>query len=168
MTPEKIFRKKRLRIDYKCNLITLVIQIPLPCPFLMSTKRTVRNEVESIPSISDAEWVVMAEFWRLGKATAREVVTALEGKQEWKPKTVQSLINRLVGKGALTFEQHGREYIYRPAVEESRCVHEASRTFVDRVFSGKLAPLLACFLEKEKVSKSELEEIRKLIEENQA
>jgi BlaI family penicillinase repressor len=131
----------------------------------MSAKRPTSNEDSAIPSISDAEWVVMAEFWRLGQATAREVVSALEGRQQWKPRTVQSLINRLVGKGALTFEQHGREYIYRPAVEESRCVHEASRSFVDRVFSGKLAPLLACFLEREKVSKNELEEIRKLLEE---
>ncbi len=108
----------------------------------------------------------MMECWRLGEATSREIVSALEGRQSWKPRTVQSLINRLVGKGALSFEQRGREYIYRPAVEESRCVHEASRTFVDRVFSGKLAPLLACFLRSEKISKSELEEIRKLIEEN--
>ena len=131
----------------------------------MTAKHPTRKEAPKLPSISDAEWVVMAEFWRMGEATAREVVSALEGRQQWKPRTVQSLINRLVGKGALSFEQHGREYIYRPAVEESRCVHEASRTFVDRVFSGKLAPLLACFLEKEKVSKSELEEIRKLIEE---
>lgn len=136
----------------------------------MSTKRaaTPQKKADTLPSISDAEWVVMAEFWRLGKASAKDVVAALEGRQEWKPRTVQSLINRLVGKGALTFEQHGREYLYRPAVEESRCVHEASRTFVDRVFSGRLAPLLACFLEKEKVSRGELEEIRKLIEENQA
>jgi BlaI family penicillinase repressor len=131
----------------------------------MPAKTTASETDSQLPSISDAEWVVMAEFWRLGQATAREVVTALQGRQQWKPRTVQSLINRLVGKGALTFEQHGREYIYRPAVEESRCVHEASRTFVDRVFSGKLAPLLACFLEREKVSKNELEEIRKLLEE---
>jgi BlaI family penicillinase repressor len=132
----------------------------------MPTKRPAPKEPATLPSISDAEWVVMAEFWRLGEATAREVVSALEGRQAWKPRTVQSLINRLVGKGALTFEQQGREYLYRAAVEESRCVHEASRTFVDRVFSGKLAPLLACFLDREKISKSELEEIRKLIEEN--
>lgn len=132
----------------------------------MATSRPSRKEAPKLPSISDAEWIVMAEFWRLGEATAREVVTALEGRQQWKPRTVQSLVNRLVGKGALGFEQRGREYVYRPLVEESRCVHEASRTFVDRVFSGRLAPLLACFLEKEKVSKSELEEIRKLIEEN--
>ena len=131
----------------------------------MTAKHPTRKEAPKLPSISDAEWVVMAEFWRMGEATAREVVPALEGRQQWKPRTVQSLINRLVGKGALTFEQRGREYIYRPAVEESRCVHEASRTFVDRVFSGKLAPLLACFLDREKISKSELEEIRKLIEE---
>jgi BlaI family transcriptional regulator, penicillinase repressor len=134
----------------------------------MPTKRSHRKDLESLPAISDAEWVVMAEFWRLREATAREVVTALEGRQQWKPRTVQSLINRLVGKRALTFEQRGREYVYRPAVEESRCVHEASRTFVDRVFSGKLAPLLACFLEREKVSKAELEEIRKLLEEKQS
>jgi BlaI family penicillinase repressor len=132
----------------------------------MPAKRPIRKEAPKLPTISDAEWVVMAEFWRLGEATAREVVSALEGRQQWKPRTVQSLINRLVGKGALGFEQRGREYVYRPAVEESRCVHEASRTFVDRVFSGKLAPLLACFLEREKVSKNELEEIRKLLEEN--
>lgn len=132
----------------------------------MASARTTRKEAPKLPSISDAEWVVMAEFWRSGEATAREVVAALEGRQQWKPRTVQSLINRLVGKGALGFEPRGREYVYRPLVEESRCVHEASRTFVDRVFSGRLAPLLACFLEREKVSKTELEEIRKLIEEN--
>ena len=131
----------------------------------MPAKRPIRKEAAPLPSISDAEWVVMAEFWRMREATAREVVSALEGRQQWKPRTVQSLINRLVGKGALSYEQRGREYVYRPAVEESRCVHEASRTFVDRVFSGKLAPLLACFLEREKVSKKELEEIRKLLEE---
>ncbi len=134
----------------------------------MPTKPAAQHDEPALPSISDAEWVVMAEFWRLGRASAKDVVAALAGRQEWKPRTVQSLINRLVGKGALTFEQHGREYIYRPAVEESRCVHEASRTFVDRVFSGRLAPLLASFLKEEKVSRSELEEIRKLIEENQA
>lgn len=134
----------------------------------MSGKRSHHKPVytSKAPSISEAEWIVMAEFWKMGKGTARAIISTLEGKQSWKPRTVQSLINRLVGKGALTFEQSGREYIYRPAVDESRCVHEASRSFVDRVFSGKIAPLLACFLRSEKISKSELEEIRKLIEEN--
>lgn len=117
-----------------------------------------------MPPISDAEWVVMTEFWRVGEATAKEIVGALDGQQHWKPKTVQSLINRLVQKGALGFRQQGREYCYRPLVEESVCVHEASRTFVDRVFGGRLAPLLACFLEREDCTPAELEELRRLLE----
>ncbi len=121
--------------------------------------------VAEVPSISDAEWVVMTELWRMGEGTAKQVVSALEGRQHWKPRTVQSLINRLVQKKALGFTQHGREYIYRPLVDEAHCVHEASKTFVNRVFGGRLAPLLACFLEKEKVSEKELEEIRQLLGE---
>ena len=50
----------------------------------MPAKRPIRKEAPKLPTISDAEWVVMAEFWRLREATAREVVTALEGRQQWK------------------------------------------------------------------------------------
>ena len=120
----------------------------------------------AIPAISDAEWLVMTEFWRLGEATAKDIVQALEGRQAWKPRTVQSLINRLVQKGALGFDHQGREYLYRPLVEEGRCVHEASRTFVDRVFGGKLAPLLACFLDRQECTPAELEEMRRLLEQS--
>ena len=110
----------------------------------------------------------MTEFWRLGEATAKDVVQALEGRQAWKPRTVQSLINRLVQKGALGFRQQGREYVYLPKVAEERCVHEASRTFVDRVFGGKLAPLLACFLDRQECTPAELEEMRRLLELQQS
>ncbi|HSI64067.1 MAG TPA: BlaI/MecI/CopY family transcriptional regulator, partial [Candidatus Saccharimonadia bacterium] len=64
----------------------------------MPAKRTAAKSTPAIPSISDAEWVVMTEFWRLGEATAKQLVAALEGRQHWKPRTVQSLINRLVQK----------------------------------------------------------------------
>lgn len=117
----------------------------------------------SAPSISDAEWVVMTEFWRLGEATAKRVVGELEGRQSWKPKTVQTLINRLVQKGALGFRKEGREHIYRPLFAEAQCVHEASKSFVDRVFGGRLAPLLACFLEREECSKEQIDEMRRLL-----
>lgn len=156
--------KKSLRCDYKCNLIAFVAEIPAR---RMSSPTPSRKAAAPLPSISDAEWVVMREFWRRDEATAKDIVAALAGAQRWKPRTVQTLINRLVAKRALTFEQRGREYVYRAAVAEERCAHAASRSLIDRVFMGRLAPLLATFLKREKISPSELEELRSLLEEDQ-
>jgi BlaI family transcriptional regulator, penicillinase repressor len=120
---------------------------------------------KSLPAISDAEWVVMREFWRLGRGTVADIVQVLEGRMHWKPRTVQSLINRLVRKDALSFTKIGREHLYEPRVAEDECVLEASRSFVDRIFGGRLAPLLACFVENGEVTPQEAEQLRKILEQ---
>lgn len=118
----------------------------------------------NLPTISDAEWVVMREFWQRGNSTAADIVAALEGRMHWKPRTVQSLINRLVGKGALGFTKIGREHLYQPLVAEADCVMEASRKFVDRIFGGRLAPLLACFVESGEVTAQEAAQLRQILD----
>jgi len=108
----------------------------------------------------------MREFWTRGEATASEIVEGLKGRAAWKPRTVQTLINRLVRKGALGFSKLSRGYLYRPLVAEAECVMEASQTFVDRIFGGKLAPLLACFVERGAVSESEMAQLRRILQED--
>jgi BlaI family penicillinase repressor len=127
-------------------------------------KPAVRKSKVPTAAISDAEWVVMQEFWSRGEATSAEIIAAVTERQSWKPPTVQTLITRLVKKGALSFTRNGREYLYRPVVLEQDCVHEASRSFVNRVFGGKLAPLLSCFVEQEKLSREEIDELKRILE----
>ena len=124
-----------------------------------------RNSVSEIPQISDAEWRVMRVVWRLGEATTAQVIAELDGKTSWKPKTIQTLIGRLVQKGALEFEKSGREHRYRPAINEETCSREASRSFLDRVFDGKLAPFVANLVEHQDFSPEELEELKRVLEE---
>lgn len=107
----------------------------------------------------------MREFWARGEATSGEVIEAVIAKQTWKPPTVQTLITRLVKKGALTFTRNGREYRYRPLVREEDCAHEVSRSFVDRVFGGSLAPLLSCFVGRETFSQAEIEELKRILDQ---
>ena len=128
-----------------------------------ATRAKARTE-KDLPAISDAEWVVMREFWQRGRGTVADIVQALEGRMHWKPRTVQSLINRLVRKEALSFTKIGREHLYEPRVAEGECVLEASRSFVDRIFGGRLAPLLACFVENGEVTPQEAEQLRKILE----
>jgi len=127
---------------------------------------TPRKSPPQLPTISDAEWIVMREFWSRGDGTVADIVQSLEGRTHWKPRTVQSLINRLVQKGALGFEKLSREHLYRPLVTESDCVMGVSRSFVDRIFGGKLAPLLACFVDGGAVSKNEMAQLRRILDDS--
>ena len=132
----------------------------------MSSKSSSPSESKSPPSISDAEWIVMREFWARGETNSAEVIAALDKTQHWKPPTIMTLITRLVKKGALGFERQGREYRYRPLVDEAHCAHAVSKSLVDRVFGGRIAPMLACFLDKQKLSKKDIAELRELLDQN--
>jgi len=118
------------------------------------------------PKISDAEWTVMKVLWERGSSTLAEVVKDLEGRLHWKPRTVQSLIRRLTDKGALAVEAIGREFRYSPAVAQDQCQHEESRSFLDRVFNGRLTPFIAGMMERDDVSKDDLAALREML--NQA
>ena len=115
------------------------------------------------PRISDAEWTVMNVFWQRGTCTLAEVVKEFDGRQHWKPRTVQSLIRRLADKGALAVEAVGREFRYTPAVAQDQCQHEESVSFLDRVFNGRLTPFVAGLMEREEVSNDDLAALREVL-----
>jgi BlaI family penicillinase repressor len=118
-----------------------------------------------LPSISDAEWEVMHVVWERGTATAQEVHEALDRGRRWSPRTVKTLLSRLVKKGALQFEVDGKRYLYRPRVSREQCVRAESRSFADRVLGGSASPLIATFLRESKLSAREIEELRALLDE---
>src|SRR5207248_950413 len=103
------------------------------------------------PTISEAEWEVMNVLWATAPLTTNEVVDQLEGRKAWSPKTVKTLLNRLVKKKALAFETEGNHYLYRPAVKREECVRSESRSFVDRVFGGAVGPMLVHFVSQSKL-----------------
>ena len=129
----------------------------------MSFKAKLHRNRNRAPRISDAEWTVMKVVWQLQTATAKQVVEALAGDAVWKPKTIHTLLSRLVQKGALATEKPAREYLFRPLLSEEECRLAASRSFITRVFDGKIAPFLACFLADQKLSRKEIEEIRSIL-----
>ncbi|MDR3587880.1 MAG: BlaI/MecI/CopY family transcriptional regulator [Desulfosporosinus sp.] len=122
--------------------------------------------MKETPNISDAEWEVMKICWaKLVPCTANEIVKALEQSNDWKPNTIKTLIGRLVKKGALDFQEEGRVYIYYPLVTEEECIKAESKTFLTRVFGGALKPMLVTFLQEEKLSPDDIEELKQLLEE---
>ncbi len=123
--------------------------------------------MKKLPKISESEWLVMRVLWSNGPLTANEVVKELAGKTKWKPKTIKTLITRLMNKGAVKFEKEGRKYRYYPAVSEAECVRMERRSFVRRVYGGTTKPMLAAFLEDAKLSAEDISELRKILEQKE-
>jgi|SRR5215211_5633844 len=121
--------------------------------------------MKKLPRISDAEWTVMKVIWSRSPLPASDVIAELEQSEQWHPKTVKTLLSRLVAKGALGFNRDGKAYLYHPLVSETECAGAASDAFLSRVFGGSLKPMLAHFMEKKRLSPEELKELKRLLEE---
>ena len=120
--------------------------------------------MSEIPRISETEWEVMKIVWSQAPCSAAEIIDAL--KQEdpsWHPRTVKAFLNRLVKKEALGFSKEGRAYVYRPLARREECVDAASESFLERVFGGSLEPMLAHFVQRDKLSPDEIRELRRLL-----
>ena len=113
--------------------------------------------------ISGAELEVMNVLWRRPGLGASDVFEALENRKDWNIRTVKTLLARLVEKGALATEQQGRRYLYSPIVAQREYKAHAARQFVDRVFSGRAAPLVAHLAESEGLTDEDIAELEELL-----
>jgi BlaI family penicillinase repressor len=117
--------------------------------------------------ISDAEGQVMEVLWRSKSALgADEIAKALEGRQDWQLATIKTLVNRLLTKGAIRAEKDGRRYLYTAVLQRDAWLKEQSMGLLDRLFDGRLAPLVAHFSSHRKLKKADIEALRALLKEH--
>lgn len=115
--------------------------------------------------ISSAESRVMDVLWERSPLTADDIVAAIADEQNWSAATVRTLLNRLLTKGAIAAEREGRRYLYSPLISRADYVATESQSLLDRLFDGRVAPLVSQFAEQQKLSREDIEQLKRLIEE---
>jgi predicted transcriptional regulator len=120
---------------------------------------------KSSAAISEAESVVMQVFWARGALASDQVVEALVGKEKWQEATVKTLLNRLLKKGALRARKENRRYIYSPVLSRAAWLSAESHGFLNRMFGGRVAPLISYFSQQKKLSRQDLEDLKRLIQD---
>jgi predicted transcriptional regulator len=115
-------------------------------------------------TISEAEAQVMEVLWRKSPQGTDEIARALEGQQDWQLATIKTLLNRLLTKGAIRAEKDGRRYLYTPVLQRDAWLEDQSIGLLDRLFDGRLAPLVAHFSSHRKLKKADIEALRALLE----
>ena len=119
---------------------------------------------KELPRIADSEWLVMQVLWEHGPQTANDIVNMLSSEVSWKPRTVKTLISRLVKKGAVNVAEEGYRYRYTAAVDASTCIRSETKSFIRRVYQGAMTPALAAFLEDADLSEQEIKDLQKLLD----
>lgn len=85
--------------------------------------------MRELPQISEAEFEVMKVVWKYAPINTNEITEKLVQTTNWSPKTIQTLINHLVSKKALTYEKQSRVFVYTPLVKEDEYIRRESNTF---------------------------------------
>jgi BlaI family penicillinase repressor len=121
--------------------------------------------MKRVPRISETEWAVMKVVWSKGSGTANDIIEKLhQTDKTWHPKTMKTLLGRLVTKKALDYQKVGRTYVYRSIVSEEECASAATESFLDRVFGGSLQPMLAYFVRRKKLSAADIAELKRILD----
>ena len=118
------------------------------------------------PALTDAEARVMSVLWRRHTASVADVVVALKKTHAVSYSTVQTILRILEDKGYVSHEKVARAFIYQPRVDERQARRRALRHLVTRLFEGSPSLLVLNVLEDEQIDASELNRLKKLIEDS--
>ena len=117
------------------------------------------------PQISDAEWEIMKVVWHRSPISVNDVAEALVTKN-WHPKTIRTMLTRLEKKGVVARRVKDGIYGYYPLLSKEECVRTASDSFLNRVFDGALAPMVAHFASRRPLTPEERKELERILEED--
>lgn len=117
----------------------------------------------ALPQISEAEYEVMKIVWKYAPISTNEITDRLTETTNWRPKTIQTLIKRLVTKGALTYEKQSRVFVYTPLIDEREYIGQESHSFLERYYDGNITAMLSSYIENDKLSEAEIDTLRSLL-----
>ena len=111
----------------------------------------------------DSERKVMEVLWREGEISAGQVVKILKEETGWNRNTTYTVIKKCVDKGAVKREEPG--FICRPLISRQEVQDFETEELIDKMFDGSKDKFFAAVLDGKKLSKQEVDSLKKLIDD---
>lgn len=116
-----------------------------------------------LPQISEAELEVMKVVWDYAPVSTNEITDRLIKTTKWGSKTIQTLIKRLVIKGALSYEKKSRVFVYTPLVKRNEYIRQETNAFVKRFYNGDITAMISAYIDNDSFTESEIETLLTLL-----
>lgn len=115
--------------------------------------------------ITDAEFCVMKTLWKNEPCTSSEIVDEVSKTQNWNDKTIRTLINRLVSKGAVKAEKTGsKAFTYSSLISEKDYINVENKNFLNKLYGGSVKLMLASFVENNNLSDEDIQNLKDILE----
>ena len=119
-------------------------------------------------NISAAEWRVMQVLWAHSEPqTSAEIVQKTKNGRERSPRTIKTLLQRLVAKGFVDFTvdpNDSRVYHYFPKVNEDACIKRENEDFISLYYKGNVGGMLARFIGDNDLTNEQIKELSALLD----
>ena len=119
-------------------------------------------------NISEAELDIMQVLWEKGESTSIEIISEVKKKKDWKNNTIMTLVSRLVNKEFIGVIRENKSLlIYRPLISEYDYKSKETNNFIEKLYDGSINNMLVAFAKSKKLSKKDLEDLIKLVEDEE-
>ncbi|MBT2668048.1 penicillinase repressor BlaI [Bacillus sp. ISL-4] len=115
---------------------------------------------KNIPSISESEWEIMNVLWDKAPQTANDIIASLQESTLWKPKTIRTLLDRLVQKDVVGVNKNLRVYTFYPLYTQEECQRAETESFINRIYGGTLKSMLVQYIQEDTLSDDDINELR--------
>lgn len=122
-----------------------------------------RNMKKNIPSISESEWEIMNVLWDKAPQTANDIILSLQESTDWKPKTIRTLLDRLVQKDVVGVNKDQRVYTFYPLYSQEECQRAETESFIKRIYGGTMKSMLVQFIHEDSLSDDDINELRTIL-----
>lgn len=122
-----------------------------------------RNMEKNIPSISESEWEIMNVLWDKAPQTANDIILSLQESTDWKPKTIRTLLDRLVQKDVVGVNKNQRVYTFYPLYTQEECQRAETESFINRIYGGTMKSMLVQFIHEDTLSDDDINELRTIL-----
>ena len=120
---------------------------------------------DDLYSLTPSEWILMECLWEHSPCTGREAVEDLRLRAGWSRSTTLTMLRRMTEKGLIACDEASAVLQYSPLIDRDVAVLRETGNFLNRIYNGSVSMLVSTMTREQKLSKSELEELREILKQ---
>jgi len=114
--------------------------------------------------LSETEWYILESLWAESPKIGSQIVADLSRRKGWSRSTTLTMLRRMTEKELIVCDDSGKMKSYAPLIAREEAVKRETESFLDRVYQGSVSMLLNGFVEKQKLTSKEIDELRQILD----